>query len=99
MKWQNLVSKIFNQYIKSNVTAFIIRAVGITSKLWVSIASFILSKVYLAIKEKIEEAARLADQAKKDRELLARYKLAIQEKRSEQELIALEEEILNGGRK
>lgn len=99
MKWSDLVASAFNKYIKNNVVAFIVKAAGITSKFWVSVASFILSKVYLAIKEKIEEQARLMDQAKKDRELLAEYKKAIQEKRSEQELIAIEEEILNGGRK
>ena len=90
MKWSDIVATAFNKHIKSYVVWFVIKAVGISGLIWVSIASFILSKVYLAIKAKIEEAARLADQAKKDRELLAEYKKAILEKRSEQELIALE---------
>lgn len=99
MKWADIVATAFNKHVKSYAVGFVIKAIGISNRIWVSIASFILSKVYVVIKEKLEEQARLADQAKKDRELLNRYKKAIEQKRSEQELIAIEEEILNGGRK
>ena len=61
--------------------------------------SFVLTKVFIFYKSKADEAARLADQAKKDKEILDKYKEAIKNNAPEQELIDLEEQLLNGGRK
>ena len=102
MKWTDLVallSSLFNQYIKSKVISLVMKVIGVSSGLWSSIVSFVLTKVFIFYKSKAEEAARLADQAKKDKEILDKYKEAIKNNAPEQELIDLEEQLLNGGRK
>ena len=102
MKWTDLVallSSLFNQYIKSKVISLVMKVIGVSSGLWSSIVSFVLTKVFIFYKSKAEEAARLADQAKKDKEILDKYKDAIKNNAPEQALIDLEEQLLNSGRK
>jgi hypothetical protein len=102
MKWTDLVallSSLFNQYIKSKVISLVMKVIGVSSGLWSSIVSFVLTKVFIFYKSKADEAARLADQAKKDKEILDKYKEAIKNNAPEQALIDLEEQLLNGGRK
>lgn len=102
MKWTDLVallSSLFNQYIKSKVISLVMKVIGVSSGLWSSIVSFVLTKVFIFYKSKADEAARLADQAKKDKEILDKYKEAIKNNAPEQTLIDLEEDLLNGGRK
>ena len=102
MKWAKLVdtfSSLFNQYIKKYLVSFVLKAIGVTGGIWTSIVSFILTRVFIFAKKQADEAARLADQKKKDQELLDKYKNAIKENAPEETLIDIEQDILNGGRK
>ncbi len=102
MTWTKLVdtfTALFNNYVKKYLVSFVLRAIGVTGGIWTSIVSFLLTRVFFFLKKQAEEAARLADQKKKDQELLDKYKNAIKENAPEQAIIDLEEQLLNGGRK
>lgn len=102
MTWAKLVeslSLLFNSYVKKYAVSFVLKTIGVTGGIWTKVVSFILTKVFVFYKSKADEAARLADQAKKDQEILDKYKNAIRENASEQTLIDIEQDLLNGGRK
>ena len=102
MTWTKLVeslSSLFNGYVKKYAVSFIIKTIGVTGGIWTKIVSFVLTRVFIYAKKQADEAARLADQKKKDQELLDKYKDAIKENASEQTLIDIEQDLLNGGRK
>lgn len=102
MTWTKLVASItalFNNYVKKYLVSFVLRTIGVTGGIWTSIVSFLLTRVFFFLKKQAEEAARLADQKKKDQELLEKYKNAIKENAPEETLIDIEQSILNGGRK
>lgn len=102
MTWTKLVeslSLLFNSYVKKYAVSFVLKTIGVTGGIWASIVSFVLTKIFMFEKAKLEEAARLADQAKKDKEILDKYKEAIKNNAPEQTIIDLETDLLNGGRK
>lgn len=102
MTWTKLVeslSILFNSYVKKYAVSFVLKTIGVTGGIWTKVVSFVLTKVFIFYKSKADEAARLADQAKKDKEILEKYKEAIKNNAPEQALIDLEEQLLNGGRK
>ena len=102
MTWTKLVeslSALFNSYVKKYAVSFVLKTIGVTGGIWTKVVSFVLTKVFIFYKSKADEAARLADQAKKDKEILDKYKNAIKENAPEQAIIDLEEQLLNGDRK
>lgn len=102
MTWTKFVeslSVLFNTYVKKYAVSFFLRAIGVTGGIWTSIVSFLLTRVFFFLKKQADEAARLADQKKKDQELLDKYKNSIKENAPEETLIDIEQDILNGGRK
>ena len=102
MNWTKLVesfSALFNTYVKKYVVSFVLKTIGISGGIWTKIVSFLLTRVFIYAKKQADEAARLADQKKKDQELLDKYRKAIEAKADELELIDIEQDILNGGRK
>ena len=102
MTWTKLVeslSALFNSYVKKYAVSFVLKTIGVTGGIWTKVVSFILTKVFIFYKSKADEAARLADQAKKDKEILDKYRKAIEGAASELELIDIEQDILNGGHK
>lgn len=102
MTWTKLVeslSLLFNSYVKKYAVSFVLKTIGVTGGIWTKVVSFVLTKIFIFYKSKADEAARLADQAKKDKEILDKYKEAIKNNATEQALIDLEEQLLNGGRK
>ena len=102
MTWTKLVeslSLLFNSYVKKYAVSFVLKTIGVTGGIWAKVVSFLLTKVFIYAKKQADQAALIADQAKKDKEILEKYKEAIKNNASEQELIDLEEDLLNGGRK
>jgi hypothetical protein len=102
MTWTKLVdsfSVLFNSYVKKYAVSFVLKTIGITGGIWTKVVSFLLTKVFIYAKKQADQAALIADQAKKDKEILEKYKEAIKNNASEQELIDLEQDLLNGGRK
>ena len=102
MTWTKLVeslSILFNSYVKKYAVSFVLKTIGVTGGIWTKIVSFLLTRVFIYAKKQADEAARLADQKKKDQELLDKYKNAIKENAPEETLIDIETDILNGGRK
>jgi len=102
MTWTKLVesfSILFNSYVKKYAVSFILKTIGVTGGIWTKIVSFVLTRVFIYAKKQADQAAAIADQAKKDQELLDKYKNAIKENAPEETLIDIEQDILNGGRK
>lgn len=102
MTWTKLVdsfSILFNSYVKKYAVSFVLKTIGVTGGIWTKVVSFLLTKVFIYAKKQADQAALIADQAKKDKEILEKYKEAIKNNASEQELIDIETDLLNGGRK
>ncbi len=102
MTWTKLVesfSVLFNNYVKKYAVSFILKTIGVTGGIWTKIVSFVLTRVFIYAKKQADQAAAIADQEKKDKEILEKYKDAIKNNAPEQELINLEQDLLNGGRK
>jgi len=102
MTWTKLVNSftiLFDSYVKKYLVSFVLKTIGVTGGIWTKVVSFILTKVFIYAKKQADQAALVADQAKKDKEILEKYKEAIKNNASEQELIDLETDLLNGGRK
>ena len=102
MTWTKLVeslSILFNSYVKKYAVSFVLKTIGVTGGIWTKVVSFVLTKVFIFYKSKADEDARLADRANKDKEMLDKYKEYIKNNATEQALIDLEEQLLNGGRK
>lgn len=96
---QKYISSLVPTYIKKTLTSLLLKAAGVTGGFY----SFIISKVLLVLWKKISEAlessARIADQAKIDAELLKKHDELIRNGAPESEIIKIEQDILNGGRK
>lgn len=102
MTWTKLVNSftiLFDSYVKKYLVSFVLKTIGVTGGIWTKVVSFLLTKVFIYAKKQADQAALIADQAKKDKEILEKYKEAIKNNASEQELIDLEQDLLNGGRK
>jgi len=102
MTWTKLVesfSILFNSYVKKYAVSFILKTIGVTGGIWTKIVSFVLTRVFIYLGKKADQAAAIADQEKKDKEILEKYKDAIKNNAPEQELIDIETDLLNGGRK
>lgn len=102
MTWTKLVeslSLLFNSYVKKYAVSLVLKTIGVSGSIWASIVSFVLTKIFMFEKAKADEAARLADQKKIDDALIEKQKQAIKDSAAEPVLIAVETDILNGGRK
>lgn len=102
MTWTKLVNSftiLFDSYVKKYLVSFVLKTIGVTGGIWTKVVSFLLTKVFIYAKKQADQAALIADQAKKDKEILEKYKEAIKNNASEQELIDIETDLLNGGRK
>ncbi len=100
--WQKLVKAlkpfVENALVKS-VTSAILKALGLAGGFWTWIVGFFVGKAAKKAVKEAESAARVEDRENADEKRAEHHDKLLKEGASEEDLIASETDMFNGGRK